>query len=117
MQSGRDHGPPPVPHTLENIRREASGLDLADRDMGRSPCAARTRWPQRPSTEAALKAPPDGYTLLQVTSTNAVNVTFYDNLNFNFASDIAPVAGIIRVPFVMESRFSTFDPARCAHWR
>src|SRR5262249_42596675 len=35
-------------------------------------------------TEAALKAPPDGYTLLQVTSTNAVNVTFYDNLNFNF---------------------------------
>jgi len=53
-------------------------------------------------TEAALKAPPDGYTLLQVTSTNAVNVTFYDNLNFNFISDIAPVAGIIRVPFVME---------------
>jgi tripartite-type tricarboxylate transporter receptor subunit TctC len=53
-------------------------------------------------TEAALKAPPDGYTLLQVTSTNAVNVAFYDNLNFNFASDIAPVAGIIRVPFVME---------------
>ena len=53
-------------------------------------------------TEAALKAPPDGYTLLQVTSTNAVNVTFYDNLNFNFASDITPVAGIIRVPFVME---------------
>ena len=53
-------------------------------------------------SEAALKAPPDGYTLLQVTSTNAVNVTFYENLNFNFASDIAPVAGIIRVPFVME---------------
>ena len=53
-------------------------------------------------TEAALKAPPDGYTLLQVTSTNAVNVTFYENLNFEFASDIAPVAGIIRVPFVME---------------
>jgi tripartite-type tricarboxylate transporter receptor subunit TctC len=53
-------------------------------------------------TEAALKAPPDGYTLLQVTSTNAVNVTFYENLSFNFASDIAPVAGIIRVPFVME---------------
>jgi hypothetical protein len=54
-------------------------------------------------TEAALKAPPDGYTLLQVTSTNAVNVTFYENkLSFNFMSDIAPVAGIIRVPFVME---------------
>jgi tripartite-type tricarboxylate transporter receptor subunit TctC len=53
-------------------------------------------------TEAALRAPPDGYTLLLVTSTNAVNVTFYENLNFNFMSDIAPVAGIIRVPFVME---------------
>jgi tripartite-type tricarboxylate transporter receptor subunit TctC len=53
-------------------------------------------------TEAALKAPADGYTLLQVTSSNAVNVTFYDKLNFNFMSDIAPVAGIIRVPFVME---------------
>ena len=53
-------------------------------------------------TEAALKAPPDGYTLLQVTSTNAVNVTFYENLNFNFASDVTLVAGIIRVPFVME---------------
>ena len=55
------------------------------------------------ATEAALRAPSDGYTLLQVTSTNAVNVTFYENLKFNFMSDIAPVAGIIRVPFVMES--------------
>jgi tripartite-type tricarboxylate transporter receptor subunit TctC len=42
-------------------------------------------------TEAALRAPPDGYTLLLVTSTNAVNVTFYENLNFNFMTDIAPV--------------------------
>jgi len=54
------------------------------------------------ATEAALRAPPDGYTLLLVTSTNAVNATFYENLNFNFMSDIAPVAGIIRMPFVME---------------
>jgi tripartite-type tricarboxylate transporter receptor subunit TctC len=54
------------------------------------------------ATEAALRAPPDGYTLLLVTSSNAVNATFYENLNFNFMSDIAPVAGIIRVPFVME---------------
>src|SRR5947208_17134981 len=50
-------------------------------------------------TEAALKAPPDGYTLLQVTSSNAVNATFYEKLNFNFMNDMAPVAGIIRVPF------------------
>src|SRR5262247_4295388 len=54
------------------------------------------------ATEAALRAPPDGYTLLLVTSTNAVNATFYENLNFNFMNDIAPIAGIIRVPFVME---------------
>jgi tripartite-type tricarboxylate transporter receptor subunit TctC len=54
------------------------------------------------ATEAALRAPADGYTLLQVTSSNAVNATFYEKLNFNFMSDIAPVAGIIRVPFVME---------------
>ena len=54
------------------------------------------------ASEAALRAPPDGYTLLLVTSTNAVNATFYENLSFNFMSDITPVAGIIRVPFVME---------------
>jgi len=53
-------------------------------------------------TEAALRAPPDGYTLLQVTSSNAVNATFYENLNFDFINDIAPVGAIIRVPFVME---------------
>jgi len=53
-------------------------------------------------TEAALRAPPDGYTLLQVTSSNAVNATFYEKLNFDLMSDIAPVAGIVRVPFVLE---------------
>jgi tripartite-type tricarboxylate transporter receptor subunit TctC len=53
-------------------------------------------------TEVALRAPPDGYTLLQVTSSNAVNATFYEKLNFSLMSDMAPVAGIIRVPFVME---------------
>ena len=54
------------------------------------------------ATEAALRAPPDGYTLLLVTSSNAVNATFYENLSFDFINDITPVAGIIRVPFVME---------------
>ncbi len=53
-------------------------------------------------TEAALRAPADGYTLLQVTSSNAVNATFYEKLNFNLLSDMAPVAGTVRVPFVME---------------
>jgi len=52
-------------------------------------------------TEAVVRAPPDGYTLLHATATNAWNATLYDNLNFNFLRDIAPIASIIRVPFVM----------------
>jgi len=53
------------------------------------------------ATEAVVRAPPDGYTLLFVTATNALNHTLYNNLNFNFISDIAPVASIYRTPFVM----------------
>jgi tripartite-type tricarboxylate transporter receptor subunit TctC len=53
-------------------------------------------------TEAVAKSPPDGYTLLLTSSANFINATFYDRLNFNFIRDIAPVAGIIRVPNVME---------------
>ncbi len=52
-------------------------------------------------TELVVNAPPDGYTLLLATVPNAVNATLYDNLKFNFIRDIAPVAGIIRVPMVM----------------
>jgi tripartite-type tricarboxylate transporter receptor subunit TctC len=52
-------------------------------------------------TEAAVRAPADGYTLLLVGGLNAVNATFYYKLNFNFIRDIAPVASIIRTPFVM----------------
>ena len=53
------------------------------------------------AVETAVRAPPDGYTLLIVGATNAVNATLYDKLNFNFIRDIAPVAGIIRVPLIM----------------
>jgi len=52
-------------------------------------------------TEAVVRAPPDGYTILLASSTNAINATLYDRLNFDFLRDIAPVAGIIRLPFVM----------------
>ena len=52
-------------------------------------------------TEAAVRAPADGYTLLLVGGLNAVNATFYDKLNFNFIRDIASVASIIRTPFVI----------------
>ena len=52
-------------------------------------------------TEIVVKAPPDGYTLLIVVSTTAVNAALYTNLNFNFVRDIAPVASIGDNPFVM----------------
>ena len=53
------------------------------------------------ATEAVVRAPADGYTLLFVGAANAINATLYDKLNFNFIRDIAPVAGIVRVPNVM----------------
>src|SRR5262245_55445376 len=52
-------------------------------------------------TEAVVRAPPDGHTLLLVATNNAINMTLYDKLNFNFIRDIAPVAGIVRLPIVM----------------
>ena len=52
-------------------------------------------------TEAVVRAPADGYTLLLCGITNATNATIYDKLNFDFIRDIAPVAGISHGPFVM----------------
>jgi tripartite-type tricarboxylate transporter receptor subunit TctC len=52
-------------------------------------------------TEAVMHAPADGYTLLLCSVTNAINASIYDKLNFNFARDIAPVAGIIRAPSLL----------------
>ena len=63
-------------------------------------------------TEVVVNAPPDGYTLLLATVPNAVNATLYEKLNFNFIRDIAPVAGIIRVPMVILLNPSV--PARTA---
>jgi tripartite-type tricarboxylate transporter receptor subunit TctC len=52
-------------------------------------------------TETVVNAEPDGYTILLVNAANAINASLYAKLNFNFISDIAPVAGIARVPNVM----------------
>ena len=52
-------------------------------------------------TESVVNAAPDGYTVLLVNPANAINATLYAKLNFNFIRDIAPVAGIARVPNVM----------------
>jgi tripartite-type tricarboxylate transporter receptor subunit TctC len=53
------------------------------------------------ATEAVVRSPPDGYTLLLVNAANAINATYYENLSFNFMRDIAPVASIGRFPFFM----------------
>ena len=61
-------------------------------------------------TEMVVRSPPDGYTLLVVGANNAINASLYDNLSFNMLRDIVPVAGIYRVPQVME-----VNPAFPAH--
>jgi tripartite-type tricarboxylate transporter receptor subunit TctC len=53
------------------------------------------------AADTVVHATPDGYTLLWVTQTNAINAALYDNLNFDFIRDIEPVASILRVPAVM----------------
>jgi tripartite-type tricarboxylate transporter receptor subunit TctC len=53
------------------------------------------------ATEAVVRAPADGYSLLLVGSPNAINATLYDHLNFNFIRDIAPVAGLVRGALIM----------------
>jgi tripartite-type tricarboxylate transporter receptor subunit TctC len=58
------------------------------------------------AAENVVRAPPDGYTLLECAGTNAWNTTLYDNLTFNFARDIAPVASVSRGGGVMEINLS-----------
>jgi tripartite-type tricarboxylate transporter receptor subunit TctC len=53
------------------------------------------------AAEAVVRAPADGYTLLLITSTNAINTRLYDKLNFNFIRDIEPVASLLRTIYVV----------------
>ena len=53
------------------------------------------------ATEAVVRAPPDGHTLLLTAPANTINATLYDKLNFNFIRDIAPVASILRTFYIM----------------
>jgi tripartite-type tricarboxylate transporter receptor subunit TctC len=54
------------------------------------------------ATEAAIHADPDGYTLLLVTSSNAINATLYPHLNFNYMASMVPIAGVMQAPSVLE---------------
>ena len=54
------------------------------------------------ATEAVVRSPADGYTLLMVTASNAINATLYEKMNFNFLRDMVPVAGVIQYPNVVE---------------
>jgi tripartite-type tricarboxylate transporter receptor subunit TctC len=58
------------------------------------------------ATEAVARAQPDGYTLLFVAPSSAINASLYEKLSFNFIRDIAPVASLIRLPNVMEVNLS-----------
>jgi tripartite-type tricarboxylate transporter receptor subunit TctC len=53
------------------------------------------------ATQAVVSAAPDGYTLLTIVTTNAINVTLYEKLDFDFLHDIVPVAGVFRLPMVL----------------
>jgi tripartite-type tricarboxylate transporter receptor subunit TctC len=53
-------------------------------------------------TEAVVRSPADGYTLLLANSVNAINASLYEKLNYDFVRDIAPVAGIMSVPLFLE---------------
>jgi len=65
------------------------------------------------AAEAAVRAAPDGHTILLVVLANAINATLYDKLGFVFLRDIAPVGGIFRIPLVMEVHPSV--PAKTVH--
>ena len=67
------------------------------------------------ATEAVAAAAPDGYTLLTCASANPINAALYHNLNFNFIRDIAPVAGLLRVPLVLLANPS-FPPQSLAEF-
>ena len=96
-----------------------SGSDIASRLLGQW-LSGRLGQPfvveNRPgaggniATEAVVRSPADGHTLLLVVTANTINATLYDKLGFVFLRDIAPVAGIFRVPQVMEVHPSV--PAR-----
>ena len=87
--------------TSSDITARLTGQWLSERLNQQFLVENRTGAGTNIAADAVVHAAPDGYTLLWVTQTNAINATVYNNLNFNFIRDIAPVGAIIRVPAVI----------------
>jgi tripartite-type tricarboxylate transporter receptor subunit TctC len=111
LRSARAEAYPTRPVRIIVAQAPGSGSDIGARLMGQwlsERLGQQFVVENRPGaggnigTEAVVRAPPDGYTILLVVSSNTVNATLYDKLNFNFIRDIAPVAGIYIVPLIME---------------
>jgi tripartite-type tricarboxylate transporter receptor subunit TctC len=84
-----------------DIAARLIGQWLAERLQQQVVVENRTGAATNIATDAVVRSAPDGYTLLLVNAANAINATYYENLNFNVMRDIAPVAGIGRFPYFM----------------
>jgi tripartite-type tricarboxylate transporter receptor subunit TctC len=84
-----------------DIAARLIGQWLSDRLQQQFLVENRTGAATNIATEAVVRSPPDGYTLLLVNAANAINATYYENLSFNFMRDIVPVAGVGRFPYFM----------------
>src|SRR5262249_48917850 len=90
-----------APGSASDIITRLMGQSLSERLGQHFAIETRPGGGTNTATEAVVRAPADGYTLLMVSPAQAINATLYDKLNFNFVRDITAVAGIVRVPSVM----------------
>jgi tripartite-type tricarboxylate transporter receptor subunit TctC len=101
IRRGRCASSPPLPGGSADITARLIGQWLTER-LGQSFLVEnRSGGNSNIGTEAVVRAPADGYTLLLATSTNAINASLYERLSYNFIRDVAPVAYIADTPLVM----------------
>jgi tripartite-type tricarboxylate transporter receptor subunit TctC len=86
---------------VSDVTARLTGQSLSERLDQQFVVENRTGANGNIATEAVVRSPPDGYTLLLISTADLLSMTLYDKLSFNFIRDIAPVAGIIDQPFVM----------------
>jgi tripartite-type tricarboxylate transporter receptor subunit TctC len=76
--------------------------DCSSAEQAQGRCNDSTGAGTNLAAQSVINAPPDGHTLLFVTPVNAINATLYSGLPFDFMRDVAAVAGIVTVPFVLQ---------------